>query len=115
MTTVMGGPFMGPPWMSLLTVLLANDFITNWMRTRRLIVSCGFRSYCGLVYSTKHQNEHSYKVYDQFGTLIHEKTSSANNSNGPESTYGIQLCDAPNLIMEKKKDILFIQIQPRQF
>ncbi len=59
-----------------------------------------------LVYSTIYQNEHSYKVYDQFGTLIHEKTSSANNSNGPESTYGIQLCDAPNLIMEKEKDII---------
>ena len=60
-----------------------------------------------LVYSTIYQNEHSYKVYDQFGTLIHEKTSSANNSNGPESTYGIQLCDAPNLIMEKEKDIIY--------
>ena len=59
-----------------------------------------------LVYSTIYQNEHSYKVYDQFGTLIHEKTSSANNSNGPESTYGIQLCDAPNLVMEKEKDII---------
>ena len=59
-----------------------------------------------LVYSTIYQNEHSYKVYDQFGTLIHEKTSSANNSNGPESTYGIQLCDAPNLIMEKERDII---------
>ena len=34
------------------------------------------------------------------------QTSSANNSNGPESTYGIQLCDAPNLIMEKEKDII---------
>lgn len=59
-----------------------------------------------LVYSTIYQNEHSYKVYDQFGTLIHEKTSSANNSNGPESTYGIQLCDPPSLITEKEKDIL---------
>ena len=59
-----------------------------------------------LVYSTIYQNEHSYKVYNQFGTLIHEKTSSANNSNGPESTYGIQLCDAPNFIMEKEKDII---------
>ena len=27
-----------------------------------------------LVYSTIYQNEHSYKVYDQFGALIHEKT-----------------------------------------
>ena len=59
-----------------------------------------------LVYSTIYQNEHSYKVFDQFGTLIHEKTSSANNSNGPESTYGIQLCDSPSLIKEKEKDIL---------
>ena len=59
-----------------------------------------------LVYSTIYQNEHSYKVFDQFGTLIHEKTSSANTSNGPESTYGIQLCDSPSLIKEKEKDIL---------
>ena len=59
-----------------------------------------------LVYSTIYQNEHSYKVYDQFGTLIHEKTSSANNSNGPESTLGIQLCDSPSHITEKEKDIL---------
>ena len=28
-----------------------------------------------LVYSTTFQNEHSYKVYDQFGVLLHEKTS----------------------------------------
>ena len=64
-----------------------------------------------LVYSTIYQNEHSYKVYDQFGALIHEKTSAANNGNGPESTYGIQLCDPPNLIIEKEKDI-FIYPNP---
>ena len=52
-----------------------------------------------LVYSTIYQNEHSYKVYDQFGALIHEKTSAANNGNGPESTYGIQLCDSPQIII----------------
>ena len=64
-----------------------------------------------LVYSTIYQNEHSYKVYDQFGALIHEKTSSANNGNGPESTYGIQLCDLPSLIVEKEDDI-FIYPNP---
>jgi len=63
-------------------------------------------AFVDLVYSTIYQNEHSYKVYDQFGTLIHEKTSSANNGNGPESTYGIQLCDPPSHIIEKEKDIL---------
>jgi hypothetical protein len=64
-----------------------------------------------LVYSTIYQNEHSYKVYDQFGTLIHEKTSAANNGNGPESTYGIQLCDSPSLIVEKEENI-FIYPNP---
>ena len=64
-----------------------------------------------LVYSTIYQNEHSYKVYDQFGALIHEKTSAANNGNGPESTYGIQLCDSPSLIVEKEEDI-FIYPNP---
>ena len=63
-------------------------------------------AFVDLVYSTIYQNEHSYKVYDQFGTLIHEKTSSANNGNGPESTYGIQLCDPPSHIIEKEKDII---------
>ena len=35
-----------------------------------------------------------------------KKHSSDNNRNGPESTYGIQLCDSPNLIVEKEKDII---------
>ena len=64
-----------------------------------------------LVYSTTFQNEHSYKVYDQFGVLLHEKTSSDNNGNGPESTYGIQLCDSPSLIVEIEDDI-FIYPNP---
>ena len=62
-------------------------------------------------YSTTFQNEHSYKVFDQFGVLLHEKTSSANNGNGPESTYGIQLCDSPSLIVEIEDDI-FIYPNP---
>ena len=60
-----------------------------------------------LEYSTTFQNEHSYKVFDQFGVLLHEKTSSANNGNGPESTYGIQLCDSPSLIVEKEDELFF--------
>ena len=93
------------------------DVIINGVNTQTILLpnGCGPETFLfpvdsggivDLVYSTIYQNEHSYKVYDQFGTLIHEKTSSANNSNGPESTYGIQLCDAPNLIMEKEKDII---------
>ncbi len=114
----------------LLKVELFDDYCDGWtiygasmdviidsfpLQTISLPTGCGPETYLfpvdsgaivDLVYSTIYQNEHSYKVYDQFGTLIHEKTSSANNSNGPESTYGIQLCDAPNLIMEKEKDII---------
>ena len=60
------------------------------------------------------QNEHSYKVYDQFGNLIHEKTSAANNGNGPESTYGIQLCDSPQLIHKEHNDV-FIYPNPASF
>ena len=114
----------------LLKVELFDDYCDGWtiygasmdviidgstVQTISLPTGCGPETYLfpvdsgaivDLVYSTIYQNEHSYKVYDQFGTLIHEKTSSANNSNGPESTYGIQLCDAPNLIMEKEKDII---------
>ena len=67
-----------------------------------------------LVYSTIYQNEHSYKVYDQFGALIHEKTSAANNGNGPESTYGIQLCDSPQLIHKEHNDV-FIYPNPASF
>ena len=114
----------------LLKVELFDDYCDGWtiygasmdviidsfpLQTISLPTGCGPETYLfpvdsgaivDLVYSTIYQNEHSYKVYDQFGTLIHEKTSLANNSNGPESTYGIQLCDAPNLIMEKEKDII---------
>ena len=114
----------------LLKVELFDDYCDGWtiygasmdviidsfpLQTISLPTGCGPETYLfpldsgaivDLVYSTIYQNEHSYKVYDQFGTLIHEKTSSANNSNGPESTYGIQLCDAPNIIMEKEKDII---------
>ena len=114
----------------LLKVELFDDYCDGWtiygasmdviidsfpLQTISLPTGCGPETYLfpvdsgaivDLVYSTIYQNEHSYKVYDQFGTLIHEKTSSANNSNGPESTYGIQLCDAPNLIMKKEKDII---------
>ena len=114
----------------LLKVELFDDYCDGWtiygasmdviidsfpLQTISLPTGCGPETYLfpvdsgaivDLVYSTIYQNEHSYKVYDQFGTLIHEKTSSANNSNGPESTYGIQLCDATNLIMEKEKDII---------
>ena len=64
-----------------------------------------------LVYSTTFQNEHSYKVYDQFGALIHEKTSAANNGNGPESTYGIELCDSPQILYAENADV-FIYPNP---
>ena len=114
----------------LLKVELFDDYCDGWtiygasmdviidsfpLQTISLPTGCGPETYLfpvdsgavvDLVYSTIYQNEHSYKVYDQFGTLIHEKTSLANNSNGPESTYGIQLCDATNFIMEKEKDII---------
>ena len=114
----------------LLKVELFDDYCDGWtiygasmdviidsfpLQTILLPTGCGPETYLfpvdsgavvDLVYSTIYQNEHSYKVYDQFGTLIHEKTSLANNSNGPESTYGIQLCDATNFIMEKEKDII---------
>lgn len=114
----------------LLKVELFDDYCDGWtiygasmdviidsfpFQTISLPTGCGPETYLfpvdsgaivDLVYSTIYQNEHSYKVYDQFGTLIHEKTSLANNSNGPESTYGIQLCDATNFIMEKEKDII---------
>ncbi len=63
-----------------------------------------------LEYSTFYQNEHLYKVYDQFGTLLHEKTSLANNGNGPSSTYGIQLCDPPSNILEKDNDVYIYPI-----
>ena len=58
-----------------------------------------------LVYSTIYQNEHSYKVYDQFGTLIHEKPLLLITVMDLRAHY-IELCDAPNLIIEKEKDIL---------
>ena len=67
-----------------------------------------------MVYSTTYQNEHSYKVYNQFGALIHEKTSLANNGNGPESTYGIELCDFPQILYAEDTDV-FIYPNPASF
>ena len=93
------------------------DVIIDGVNTQNIALSSG----CGpatflfpvdsgsivdLEYSTTYQNEHSYMVYDQFGVLIYDKTSIANNYNGPTSTYGIQLCDLTTSIIKSGNDIL---------
>ena len=122
----------------LLKVELFDDYCDGWtiygasmdviidsfpLQTISLPTGCGPETYLfpvdsgaivDLVYSTIYQNEHSYKVYDQFGTLIHEKTSLLITVMDLRAHMEYNYVMLLILSWKKKKILLFIQTQPVQ-